>query len=67
MELKEALALRIEPNLPGAQDIEAMNNRSIRMMALFKAFHRDQPGSEHWGTFTGLHQMAQQELPREFP
>lgn len=65
MTLREALALRIDPQKPGAEDLEAMNNRSIRMRALFEAFHRDQPTSDHWGLFTGLHHLAQQEMPHD--
>ena len=65
MTLKEALALRIEPNAYGAQDVEAMNNRSLRMQALFTAFHRDSPHSDHWGLFTGLHDLAQQQMPHD--
>lgn len=65
MKLQEALALRIDPQKPGAQDVEAMNNRSIRLLALFNAFHRDQPTSDHWGLFTGLHELSQQEMPHD--
>jgi hypothetical protein len=65
MKLQEALALRIEPRLPGAQDIEAMNNRSIRLQALFEAFHRGEPSSEHYGCYTGLHEKALAEMPRD--
>ena len=63
MTLKEALALRIEPQKPGAEDVEAMNNRILRMQALFTAFHRDDPNSDHYGCFTGLHDLAQQQMP----
>lgn len=65
MKLQEALALRIEPQKPGAEDLEAMANRSIRMRALFDAFHRDSPHSTHWGCFTGLHQQALAEMPHD--
>lgn len=63
MTLKEALALRIEPQKPGAEDIQAMNNRSVRLRALFDAFHRHDPNSDHHGCFTGLHQMTLDEMP----
>jgi len=63
MTLKQALALRIEPESEGATDVIAMANRSIRMQALFTAFHRDDPNSDHYGCFTGLHDLAQQQMP----
>jgi hypothetical protein len=55
MTIQEALALRIEPRLPGAQDVEAMMNRSIRMQALHQLTRRDNPGHPFHGRFTGLH------------
>lgn len=63
MTIAEALALRIEPRLPGAQDLEAMQNRSIRLQALHQLTGRDNPAHTLHGRFTGLHQATQQEVP----
>ena len=53
---QQIAALRIEPNLPGAQDIEAMANRVKRLDLLYEATRRDQKENSRHGVYTGLHQ-----------
>jgi hypothetical protein len=53
---QQIAALRIEPNLPGAQDVEAMANRVNRLDLLYEATRRDQKESTRHGLYTGLHQ-----------
>lgn len=55
---EKAAALRIEPTLPGAQDIEAMNNRVKRLELLYEAARRDDPNSGAHSLYTGLHASA---------
>lgn len=67
MDLQQQLAaLRIEPHphLPGAQDVEAMNNRVTRLELLFEATRRGDSASSRHMLFTGLHQaMTKAEPP----
>ena len=51
---KQLSELRTKPNLPGAQDIEAMNNRGAALELLYHAAHRDDPNSTLHHTYTGL-------------
>lgn len=55
---KEVAALRVEPTLPGAQDVEAMNNRVKRLELLYHAARRDDPQNGAHGLYTGLHGSA---------
>jgi len=48
--------LRVKPELPGAQDIEAMNNRCNILDALYLIDGRDKPDHPHYHTYTGLAQ-----------
>lgn len=48
----------IDPCLPGAQDVSAMNARQRRLEILFKLAKRDKPGSPNHGLLTGLHAQA---------
>lgn len=48
--------LRVKPELPGAQDIEAMNNRCHILDALYLIDGRDQLGHPQYHTYTGLAQ-----------
>lgn len=52
---QDPAALRVDPTLPGAQDIEAMENRVLRLNALYVATRRDDPASPMHGLYTGLH------------
>lgn len=55
---KEAAALRIDPTLPGAQDVEAMANRVKRLELLYHAARRNDPQNGLRGCYTGLHGSA---------
>ena len=44
------------PNLPGAQDVEAMRNRIKWLNALYDLDGRDNPDHPQHGLYTGLHQ-----------
>ena len=44
------------PNLPGAQDVEAMRNRIKWLDALYDLDGRDNPDHPQHGLYTGLHQ-----------
>lgn len=46
--------LRVKPELYGAQDIEAMNNRNHILDALYFIDGRDKPEHPHHHTYTGL-------------
>lgn len=67
MNLQQQLAaLRIDPlpHLPGAQDVEAMNNRVTRLELLFEATRRGDRASTMHSVYTGLHEaMANPEPP----
>ena len=44
------------PNLPGAQDVEAMRNRTIWLDQLYVIDGREDPDHPFHGLYTGLHQ-----------
>ena len=44
------------PNLPGAQDVEAMRNRIIWLRELYDLDGRGKPDHPQHGLYTGLHQ-----------
>ena len=46
--------LRTKPNRPGAEDVEAMDNRVKAMELLYHATHRDDPNSTQRNLYTGL-------------
>jgi hypothetical protein len=48
--------LRVKPKSPGAQDIEAMNNRNHILDALYLIDGRDKPDHPRFCTYTGLAQ-----------
>ena len=52
--VRQLIALRTKPNRPGAEDIEAMNNRVAALELLYHATHRDDPSSTARGLYTGL-------------
>lgn len=56
-------ALRTTPNLPGAQDVEAMANRVRVLERLYKAEGRDNPAHSHHRLYTGLWEAWQQSAP----
>lgn len=62
---QQIAALRIDPlpHLPGAQDVEAMNNRVTRLDLLYEATRRDQRESSMHALYTGLHQAMPQPAP----
>lgn len=51
---KQLSELRTKPNRPGAEDIEAMNNRVKALELLYHATRRDDPNSTARGLYTGL-------------
>ena len=51
---KQLGELRTKPNLPGAQDLEAMNNRVKALDLLFEAARRDDPANSLCGRYTEL-------------
>ena len=51
---KQLSELRTKPNRPGAEDIEAMNNRVAALELLYHATHRDDPNHTARGLYTGL-------------
>ena len=51
---KQLSELRTKPNRPGAEDIEAMNNRVAALELLYHATHRDDANSTARGLYTGL-------------
>ena len=51
---KQISELRTKPNRPGAEDIEAMNNRVAALELLYHATHRDDANSTARGLYTGL-------------
>jgi len=51
---KQLSALRTKPNRPGAEDIEAMNNRVAALELLYHATRRDDPNNTQRGLYTGL-------------
>ena len=51
---KQLSGLRTKPNLPGAQDIEAMNNRGAALELLYHAARRDDPNNDLHHRYTGL-------------
>lgn len=55
---QKAAALRIEATLPGGEDIEAMENRVMRLELLYQAARRDDPNSGAHSLYTGLHASA---------
>lgn len=44
------------PSLPGAQDVEAMHNRTVWLNQLYVIDGREDPGHPFHGLYTGLHQ-----------
>jgi hypothetical protein len=55
--------LRTEPTKPGAEDIEAMNNRVIALDALFHLAGRDNKDHTLHSTYTGLWAEPPANLP----
>lgn len=60
---EELLALlqgipRREPSLPGAEDIDAMEERNARLQLLYHLEDRHQPGNSNYGLWTGLEDGA---------
>jgi hypothetical protein len=51
---KQLSKLRTTPNLPGAQDIEAMDNRVKALDLLYEVTRRHDPNSTLHHTYTGL-------------
>ena len=51
---KQLSELRTKPNIPGAQDIEAMDNRVKALDLLYDAANRDDPANTLRGRYTGL-------------
>jgi hypothetical protein len=51
---KQISELRTKPNRPGAEDVEAMDNRVKALELLYHATHRDDPSSTARGLYTGL-------------
>ena len=51
---KQISELRTDPSLPGAQDINAMNNRVIVLELLYQAARRDDPNNTRHHCYTGL-------------
>ena len=45
------------PNLPGAQDVEAMRNRTVWLARLYEVDGRSNPDHPQHGLYTGLHQQ----------
>ncbi len=54
----ELQGLRIEPTRPGAEDVEAMNNRARRLQILYLLADRDHAETGLRSTYTGLHEAA---------
>ena len=52
---EQILQLRVKPQLPGAQDITAMNNRNIVLGALYDLDGRDDPNHPYYKTYTTLY------------
>lgn len=52
---EQILQLRTKPQLPGAQDVVAMNNRTIVLGALYDLDGRDDPDHPYHKTYTGLY------------
>ena len=55
--------LRTTPLKPGAQDLEAMQNRQITLDALYHLSGRDNPHHTLHGLYTGLAQHSPSTLP----
>jgi hypothetical protein len=51
---KQLSELRTKPNLPGAQDIEAMDNRVKALDLLYEAAKRDDRSNTNHRLYTGL-------------
>jgi hypothetical protein len=51
---KQLSELRTTPSLPGAQDIEAMDNRVKALDLLYEAAKRDDPNNTNHRLYTGL-------------
>ena len=53
---EQVLQLPIDCMKPGAEDIKAMNNRTLVLDALYHLDGRDDPAHPYAQTYTGLYQ-----------